>query len=449
MKNQTILRYVFTGLSSTLLTTALISSPATTRAAGGDVLWTNQFNLSGGRDQALAVAAKGRGVFVAGRVRNATLNDDWRINAYDAVSGSLLWTNQLDVAGGRDEALSVAVAGKVVAAAGRVRNGSLNDDWLVRAYDAGIGSLLWQDLYDATNGNDRANAIVALGKSVVAVGRVRNSAGNDDWFVRAYDATTGALRWQDQLDLVGDNDEAVAVTIQGTKVFAVGHVTNGAGDSDWYVRAYNLVNGAVLWTNQFDKVAGDDAALAVVARGKSVFVAGYVVNGAGDEDWEVRAYDAGTGNLLWEDQHDLAADDDRAVSLAVRGHSVVVAGSVRNLAGDSDFAVRTYDTGSGNLLWEDRYNPAGGNDAALATTVSGSTALIVGRVTNAQGDTDWFVRAYSVKAGAQLWSDQVNPNGGDDEAFGVATAGNRAIVVGDVENAAGNADWSVRTSAVK
>jgi hypothetical protein len=422
--------------------------PFLAHAAGGGLLWTNQFDLAAGTDQALAVTGKGRQAFVAGRVRNATLNHDWHVAAYDVVTGAVLWTNQLDVAAGRDEALAIALAGKAVAAAGRIRSTG-NDDWYVRAYDTQTGTVLWSDQYNLTNANDRANAIAASKTTFVAAGRVRNVAGNDDWAVRAYDALTGKLLWQDQYDAAADNDDAVAVTILGKKAIVVGHVTTGAGDTDWFVRAYDLQNGSVLWSNQFDGVAGDDEALAVLGRGRTVFVAGSVVNGNGNTDFTIRAYDAGTGNLLWNDQYDLANNDDRAVSLALRGKTLVAAGSARNLNGDADFLVRTYNAGTGQFLWQDRLNPAGADDTAFATTVAGSTVLAVGRVTNAQGNTDWLVRAYQLTTGEPLWSDQYDQIAGDDEALGVIALGSRVMVVGDSDNAAGNADWLVRTSSLK
>ncbi len=440
MKSQPFRRFLGIAITAAL--------PLLAHAAGGDLLWTNQFDLAGGADQALAVTGKGRQAFVAGRVRNASLNNDWRVAAYDVVTGAMLWTNQLDFAAGRDEALSIALAGHVVAAAGRVRS-SGNDDWFVRAYDRQTGAILWSDQYNLTNGNDRANAIAAGRTTFVTAGHVRNAAGDDDWAVRAYDARTGQLLWQDQYDPAAGDDDAAAVTILANKAIAVGHVTTGAGDTDWFVRAYDLQTGAILWSDQFDAVAGDDEALAVLGRGRSVFVAGRVMNGNANTDFTVRAYDAATGNLLWTDQYDLANDDDRAVSLAIRGKTLLAAGSARNLNGDTDFLVRAYNAGNGQPLWQDRFNPAGSDDAAFATAIAGSTVLAVGRVTNAQGDTDWLVRAYRVKTGEVLWSDQYNQAAGDDEALGVIGLGRRVVAVGDSDNAAGNADWLVRASSLK
>jgi hypothetical protein len=85
----------------------------------------------------------------------------------------------------------------------------------------------------------------------------------------------------------------------------------------------------------------------------------------------------------------------------------------------------------------------------LAVTISSGAALAVGRVTNGNGDTDWTVRAYNIKTGGLLWSDQYDQAAGDDEALAVAGIGKRAVVCGDAQNAAVNLDWLVRTYAVK
>ena len=428
---------------------SFLFSASASHGAAGDVLWTNQLDVANGTDRALAVATRGTRVFVAGRVVNGNADADWLVNAYDAKTGGVLWTNQFDLNGGRDEAFAVATAGQIVAVAGRVRSATSNDNWLVSAYDVKTGSALWQDQYDQSAGSDRANALTFCGKTIIAVGRVTNVAGDFDWFVRAYEAATGTQLWEDQYNAAIGDDEAVAVAGRGSKVFVGGHVTNGAGDQDWLVRGYDVKTGSILWSNQLDVAAGDEAASSVALRGSSVFVAGYVVNGNADEDWKIRAYNAKTGAVLWEDQYDLANDDDRAVNVAVRGRTVAVAGSVRNLTGDSDFAVRTYDGANGSLLWQDRTNPAGGNDAALATTVTGSGVLAVGRVTNSNGDTDWFVQAYALKSGAVLWSNQYDQSSGDDAAVAVAASGSRAFVVGDSLKLAGDADWLVRAYSLK
>ena len=77
------------------------------------------------------------------------------------------------------------------------------------------------------------------GSRIFVAGFSRNAAGNDDFLVRAYDARHGDLLWEDQFDKAGDLDGAAAIAVQGRRVFAAGEGTNAAGNLDFLVRAYN------------------------------------------------------------------------------------------------------------------------------------------------------------------------------------------------------------------
>jgi hypothetical protein len=52
--------------------------------AGGDLLWENLVDKAGGRDEAIALAAAGRRVFAAGFATSSAGNLDFLVRAYDA-----------------------------------------------------------------------------------------------------------------------------------------------------------------------------------------------------------------------------------------------------------------------------------------------------------------------------------------------------------------------------
>src|SRR5947208_13588718 len=91
---------------------------------------------------------------------------------------------------------------------------------------ASAGTLLWQDEFDLAGRADAGFAVTTAGGRAFAAGRATNQAGNADFLVRAYDAATGALLWQ---DVVGSPflDSAEAVTAGGGRVVASG-VVQGA-----------------------------------------------------------------------------------------------------------------------------------------------------------------------------------------------------------------------------
>ena len=111
--------------------------------------------------------------------------------------------------------------------------------WSVRAYEAHSGLLLWEDHFDRAGGHDTDFGIAAGEGLVVAAGRTMDAAGNLDWTVRAYEPRTGTLLWEDHFDRAGGLEEAVAVAIAGGQVIVAGQSANAAGNQDWSVFAYD------------------------------------------------------------------------------------------------------------------------------------------------------------------------------------------------------------------
>ena len=120
-------------------------------------------------------------------------------------------------------------------------------------------------------------------------------------------------------------DAALVSSVQGSRVFVAGLAASASGDTDTELRAYDAESGALLWSDESDG-GGFDELLDVEAAGGRVFTCGVVSTAAGNDDWIVRAHDAATGALLWEDRLDVAGGRDAAFDLDVRGQVVVAAG---------------------------------------------------------------------------------------------------------------------------
>jgi outer membrane protein assembly factor BamB len=153
------------------------------------------------------------------------------------------------------------------------------------------GDLVWEDQVDKTGGADGVSALAVGRGQVFAAGSDTNAAGNRDFLVRAYQAKTGALLWEDQVDKAGDADRAFALAVGEGQVFAAGFGTNAHGNQDFLVRAYDPKTGALLWENQVDRAGLDDAAVALAAGGGQVFAGGVGTHAAGNFDVLIRAYE--------------------------------------------------------------------------------------------------------------------------------------------------------------
>ena len=350
------------------------------RAAGGNLLWEDQFDgMAHSFDSAQAVTTLGAQVFVAGLVRNSSSSigiTDFAVRAYDAKTGELLWQDAIN--GGQ---LSGAYA--IAASGGRVFVGGVFQDvssaFVLRAYDANTGTLLWNDVVIAEVGCSRNFSIAADGNNVFAVGCLAGNFG-----VRAYDAKAGQLLWEDRVGV--DGDTALAVAVQGNSIFVAGHIENGGSSHGITVRTYNAKTGELLW--QASGTEGLEDTLAIVVQGNRVFTAGHanITISTGRVDFIVNAYDTKAGNLLWKDRIDSTANGaGEARDITVSGGRVYAVGWSRTSKTGDNFVVRAYDANTGALRWEDIVSGSeGGSGAALAVATRGNQVFVAGAIANVE-----------------------------------------------------------------
>jgi outer membrane protein assembly factor BamB len=349
------------------------------------VLWQDLFDAGGLGGTATAIAAAGGRVYAAGQAGR-----DFLVRAYDGGTGSVLWQDQHDAAGLSDSATAVVVDGGRVYVAGGVTFEEPHPYYpgrslaVVRAYDAATGELLWQDLFDQSL---KTQTTVA---TTVAADAGRLYVGGDrdgEFFIRALDGETGSFVWQD----ISGAGRATGITAQAGLVYAVSEA--------FVVRAYEAGTGAVVWGDTLDAATGK----AVSVGGEHLFVAGVIPSEDGTGlgyDFLVRAYDAATGLLAWQDRlHGVGNRTNIALALdspadSFGGIRVYVAGFVTSAANNTDYVVQAYDGQSGRLVWSDTFDRAGGLDEAVTIAADSKRVYAAGFVSgNVNGD--FFVRAYA------------------------------------------------------
>jgi WD40 repeat protein len=219
-------------------------------SATGRALWGVRYQGPGhSYDTAygLAVSADGASVFVTGASIGVSSNYDYATVAYDAKTGAERWVRRYNGAGnGFDLALSVAVSpdsSRVFVTGESTRAAASNDDWATLAYDARTGAHLWTKRFGADNGDDEAYALVVSpdGSKVFVTGLGYPGAG--DLGTVAYEASSGHLLWKNRYNGIGgaiDVGYAIAVSPDGSKVFAVGSSYSNATAQDFTTVAYQV-----------------------------------------------------------------------------------------------------------------------------------------------------------------------------------------------------------------
>ena len=432
----TITAFVFTALAG---------------AAGGDLLWLDQVDRAAGFDTAIAVTTGTDRVYSAGLVTTLLGDTDFVVRANELSSGRLLWEDTYDQAGSNDAATSVVASGGIVFAAGSVVSPAGNLDFFARAYDEATGAVAWQDQVDRTGGRDVAVAVASSVGRFYAAGFVTEAFGNRDFLIRAYDAKTGVVQWENQLDLAGFKDQATlgSMIVSGGRIFVGGLATNLSGGEDLLLMSYDTQTGQLVWQQVFDS-GGFDAAKSITARWGRLFVAGYQADPSNYTRFTIRAYDAQTGVLVWEN-HDASSGPgfDYANGVVTSNGRVYAAGFGTSLSGKQVYLVRAYNASSGQLLWEDAADKGGSFDYATSIATSRDRVYTAGSGGAGCGaypvsNCGMLLRSYEGKSGRLLWEDAADLPYGDDLAKALVLQSQKLVAIGYVTNALGDQDYAVR-----
>lgn len=394
----------------------------------GDLLWQDVFDLGSGGNEARTVSAAGKRIFVGGMGEQSNGQAAWVLRAYRADTGELLWDDVFNPGGGNTVIFDITTEGNRVFAAGGGDDADGNSIWVVRAYDVESGDLIWEDRFENDGNFTEARAISADSDRVYAGGRAEVASGMAEWLVRTYDSSTGDLIWQDRFGIDGKDETVRAITVLGNRLFVSGGGPDPLTEGDWLVRAYDSGTGEVLWGDQLGEPDGLFISLSITARDGRVFASG-IGKTLSESDWIVRAYDAGSGGLLWEDRFDTGLGTG-ATSVAVNRLGVFATGGIASPSDGNAMIVKSYNPANGGVRWEDRVDfDEGGGTGGTSVSTHGNRVYAAGSGSIVSIE-EWIVRSYDGQTGDLLWEDQFNLGGGVNIPFATAAQKNRVYAVG-------------------
>lgn len=299
-------------------------------AVTGEQLWASQYAEAGPGAYSIAVSPDGSTVFVHGGVPS---DDASTTVAYDASTGAQLFVIQNAGLLVPWNALAVSPDSSTVFVATTTDPTQPPCGDHVTAYDASTGSQLWAAVYpNCTWDRNLAIAISPDGSTIYATG-----SGNLGFSTVAYDASTGAQRWatvDNHIHTEGDTDPSVAPSPDGTKLFVLGYAAcaSNCSDQPLVTVAYDASTGNQLWESRYDSGGLNyPADLAVSADGSRVFVTGQEQMPCHSPctttpvNAPLVAYDAETGTEAWVE--DYLNNSAFALAVSPAGSSVYVAGT--------------------------------------------------------------------------------------------------------------------------
>lgn len=293
-------------------------------------------------------------------------SDDGNVSAYNADTGSHLWTTKV-ITSKSDPIQSLAVDDGTLYVSGR---------WNVYALDPATGATVWGSPYSLEADDARNNGaeiVVSGDRLYVAAG---NSSSFDAGHLYAFDATTGTPDWRFETDtyLWGGG-----VTLSnGTVYLGDGGSSSFSGDGNLY--AVNGSSGAEQWSKHY---SGTRVMAAPTVANGTVFV--------NKENGDLVAYDAETGTARWSTTVSFGVD---VVESAAVADGVVYVGT-KNTG-----EVWAYDADTGAEVWSGPFENEGtGGTVASPVVVDGLLyAAISGELygVHPNNGTERFAHAYGV-----------------------------------------------------
>jgi hypothetical protein len=432
----------------TILLLLIILPSGNALGTGGDLIWEDVFNLAAGGNIATCVTFRRNRIFVGGMGNQSDGQAAGVVRTYNAKTGQLLWDDVFDAGGGNTRVFEVAARGNRVFAAAGGDDLTNTSVWIVRSYNARNGDLIWEDRFENDGKNTEARAVSTAGNTVFVGGRAENSSGRSEWLMRTYYTSTGDLVWQDRFGINGQDQAALSITVLGARIFVSGGSPNPLTTGDWLVRAYDARTGEVLWEDRLGTAGGNFSALSITARHDKVFAAG-IGKTLTENDWIVRAYDASSGNLIWEDRFNISMGTDSgpgAKGITANRFGVFATGGINSLT-EKAMIVKSYDSATGDLEWENRvqFDPAGG-PGGKSISVKGNRVYATGEGSIDSID-EWILRSYDAPSGDVIWEDRFSLEEGLNEPHAIVAKKRRVYAVGTaIGNVGNNLDhlWIVR-----
>ena len=194
---------------------------------------------------------------------------------------------------------------------------------------------------------------------VLAAGFGFQAAGSSIITVRTYDVPTGAILSEDSFDVSVKEEGAAEHDANKGRIFAGGIGIDGQGKSKFMLRVYDAETGRLLWEGQLNLVkvgegGATKARATIVPSPASAIRASDRHPKAFQALFSVRAVNPTTGKLVWQDQF-APGTRKRAGIAGVACRDCFVKPANEPIGHIFDLVVRTYDRTSGILLWENSF----------------------------------------------------------------------------------------------
>lgn len=273
-------------------------------------------------------------------------------------------------------------------------------DILTRKLDSAL-TPVWSVTFDSLLPGDRVetNGVASDGAGDVLVAGASATVSGVQHWIRKMSGLDGSPLWTQTpglLDPATNTYWHSVTTGMSDTVHSAGDLTSLASTFvETFTRATST-GGVILSSDQVgDNDTPADRAQAIAQDGAgNVVVGGYFGTTSQSRNAVLYKY-ASPGFLVWLVTHDgPASGADEILDLVVDAdNNIYVVGYESTGSQGENLWVRKISP-SGSILWTRTYHGGGGNDRAISVALAGSTLLVAGFRTLSNGETDVHLRAY-------------------------------------------------------
>jgi uncharacterized delta-60 repeat protein len=403
-------------------------------------VWVNSYNgPANGDDKSTAMKTDAAGnIYITGYSTGLGTSKDITTIKYNS-QGVLQWTARYNgPANSIDEAYAITIdaSGNIYVTGYSV--GSNSDKDIVTIKYNSSGAQQWAIRHTSPGEyDDEAYAITvdAAGNSYVC-GYQYDDDKDDEIVVIKYNSS-GVMQWIRDYNGTSneDRDEAYAITVDAAgNVYITGSSEGSSTNRDFVTIKYNST-GSQQWAQRYNNstVNGNDEAYAITIDGSSnIYVTGYSLANSNGKDYVSIKYNS-SGTLQWLSRYNnsSANDDDIARAIVLMNNDdIVVTGSSRSTSSSDkeDYLTIRYNSSDGSQVFAARYNDSSANSKDIAyaidVTSSNSSIFVTGssRQTVSSGSEDIVTIEYSPTGSVRKKSRIVNP--GEDAAYAITIDSN-------------------------
>ena len=175
----------------------------------------------------------------------------------------------------------------------------------VKVYEADSGAIVSDDVYELTvkegDGAGRNG-----GARIFAGGIGQGATDLSNFVLRVYDANTGMFQWEGRLNLVQPDGKSGGQTIS-TRTLSRATITRVRAERQateqpvFLLRAVDAVTGSLVWEDEFTTVISGTSHIHSIAD-RSTVLGRISTNSSHRFEFRIRMYDPSGKNILWEDQ---------------------------------------------------------------------------------------------------------------------------------------------------